>query len=63
MVRYQISDLDITNVLVAEFRESIRPCIPQIIGLLGRRDVDVRETGLNTLMELSEHGKISKFPT
>jgi hypothetical protein len=56
------SDLTVVDVLVAEFRESIKPAIPQMITLLGSwqaTDV-IHEAVANALSKLSEHGKISK---
>jgi hypothetical protein len=41
-----------------EFRESIRPAIPQIIALLGHYDYDVRDAGADALLKLSDHGKL-----
>ena len=41
----------------AEFRESIRPAIPQIITLLSDSDSDVRKVGTNVLSYLSEQGE------
>jgi hypothetical protein len=60
-VRCQIFQLNITNVLVAEFRELIRPFIAQIIGLLSHRNQDVCRAGLNALSKLSDYCKISIF--
>ena len=53
------------DVLAAEFRESIRPAIPQIIPLLSDSDFDVRKVGADALVKLSEQGefKISNFLT
>jgi hypothetical protein len=64
MVRYQISDLKVVDVLVAEFRESIMPAIPQMIALLGTWEAsDIHKLVSNALSKLSEHGKISNFLT
>jgi hypothetical protein len=43
-----------------EFRESIRPAIPQFIALLSDSDLYVHEAGV-ALLKLSEQGKVSKF--
>ena len=51
----------IVDVLVAEFRESFKPAIPQIIALLSDKEWIVRRAGADTLSRLSEQGKIS-FP-
>jgi len=51
----------ITEMIVDEFRESIRPAIPQIIALLSDSDEDVRMAGANALSNLSEQGSISNF--
>jgi hypothetical protein len=51
-------------VLVAECRESFRFAIPQMITLLGsREESDIRKAAANVLLNLSEHGEISNFPT
>ena len=42
--------------LLAEFRESIRPAIPQIVALLGDSNSDSRTAGANALSFLSEQG-------
>ena len=47
--------------LVAEFREFIKPAIPQIVILLSDNDGDVRTAGANALLYLAEQGKISTF--
>ena len=49
------------TVIVVEFRESIKPAIPQIIALLRESNEDVRRAGIDVLIALSEHGKISNF--
>ena len=46
------SGLYVTDVVVAEFGESISSAIPQIIS-----------THINRKSELSEYGNISNFPT
>jgi len=48
-------------IIVAEFRESIRPAIPQIIALLRDSDEDVCRAGTEALFTLSEQGKVSHF--
>ena len=50
-------------MLVAEFRESIRPAIPQMITLLKIRDSGVRTVVANALKKLSEQGRLSNFLT
>jgi HEAT repeat protein len=60
-VRYKFSDLNDTEVLVAEFQESIRPAIPQFITLLSDGELDVREAGVGALVKLSEQSKVSKI--
>lgn len=65
MVRCQLfSNLNVVHVvLVAEFRESIRPAIPRLITLLDSwEELDIRKVVANSLLKLSEHGKISDFP-
>ena len=63
-VRYIFSDLTVTDVLVAEFRESVKPAIPQMIALLGSwKESDIFKAVANALSKLSEHGKITNFPT
>jgi hypothetical protein len=66
MVSYKnfLPDLTVVDVLVAEFRKSIRPAIPQMITFLGsREESDICKSAANALLNLSEHGKISKFLT
>ena len=60
-VKYKFSDLSDTNVFIAEFRESIRPAIPEIISLLSDSVSDVRITGEDVLLKLSQQGRVSKF--
>ena len=60
-VRYRNSDLSVVDVLVAEFGESIRPAISQIIGLLSHSESNVRRAGADALSKFSEQGKVSKF--
>ena len=58
-VRYLIFLLtNVADVLVAEFRESIKPAIPQIIALLGYIEND-RRVGVYALSKLSDYGEIS----
>jgi len=63
MVRYQNFRLKITNVLVAEFRDGIRPAIPLIIALFGRNLWHVDNVVVDALSKLSEHCKVSNFVT
>ena len=60
-VRYHISDLNVVDVLVAEFRESIRSAIPQMITLLNIGDLDICMVVANALVKLSEQGRVSIF--
>jgi hypothetical protein len=60
-VRYQFSDLNVVDVLVAELRESIRPAIPQIISLLSDSELNVRMAGADALAKLSGQGKVLNF--
>ena len=53
--------MNITDVLVVEFRDIIRPAIRQIIALLSHSDLKVRKAGADALSELSEQGNISCF--
>ena len=62
-VRYNFSNLNDADVLVAEFRESIMPAIPEIISLLSDSNLSVRMAGADALSELSEQGNVSKFLT
>ena len=57
-VRYKFSDLDDTDVFVAEFRESIGHAIPEIVSLLSDGDWNVRIAGADALSKLSEQGKV-----
>ena len=62
--KVKISDLNVVDVLVlAEYRESIRPAIPEIIDLLSHEELDVCEVAADALSKLSEHGKTSNFLT
>ena len=49
-------------MLVAEFRESIRHAILQIIGLLSHSELNVRKAGADALSKLSEQGEVSNVP-
>ena len=60
-VRYQISNLNIVDVLAAEFRGSIWPAIPLMNDLLEIGNSDVCKVVVNTLAKLSEQGKVSIF--
>ena len=60
-VRYQFSELNVVDVLVAEFRASIRPAILQMIDLLEIGNSDVCKVVVNALAKLSEQGKVSIF--
>ena len=62
-VRYTFPDLDDADVFVAEFRELIRPAIPEIVSFLGDGERNVRIAGADALSKFSEQGKVSKFPT
>ena len=57
----KISDLTVVDVLVAEFRESISPIIPEIISLLFDWEINVRKAAADALWKLSEQGKVSNF--
>jgi len=46
-------------MIVAEFRGSIRPAIPQIIALLSDNTSYTRKAGVDALAKLSERGKVS----
>jgi hypothetical protein len=57
------SDLNVVDVLVAEFRESIKPAIPYMITFLNPSIApDVLKAVANALSKLSDNGKISNFP-
>lgn len=61
-VAYEVSNLNIVDVLsVAEFRESIRAAIPQIVNLLRPWKSYICELGANALLKLSEQGNVSIF--
>lgn len=53
--------LNVVDVLVAVFRETIRNCIPQIIVLLWNTDLDVRHSGADALLIISKQGNLSSF--
>jgi len=59
----KLFDLNIIDLLVAEFRESVRPAIKQIIALLNDRDWTIRQKALDELAKLSKQSKVSKFLT
>ena len=48
-------------LFVAEFRESIRAAIPQIVSLFRPWKSYIAEVGVNTLVKLSEQGSLSIF--
>jgi hypothetical protein len=56
-------DLDIADVLVANFQELIRPAIPKINTLLTAKEVDVCKAGLATLLKLLEQSNLWHFQT
>jgi hypothetical protein len=58
MVRYQISDLTVVDVLVAEFRETIMHAIPKIIAFLSLTELNVRQAAAYALSKLSGQGNI-----
>ena len=60
-VRYLNPDLNVADVLVAEFRESIRRAIPQIVSLLSYSERYVRIAGADALSKLSKEGKVLNF--
>lgn len=51
-----LSDLNVIDVLVAEFQDLVRPSIPHIIGLLGDSGLNVCVAGVDALSKLSEQG-------
>ena len=59
-VRYKISDPNDADVFIAEFRESIRRAISEIVSLLSDGESDVRRAGADALAKLSEQGKRSE---
>ena len=50
--------MNIADVLVAKYRESIMIAIPQIIALLSDKMTYVREAGADALSKLSEQGEV-----
>lgn len=61
MYGIKIFDLNIIDVLVAEFRESIVPAIPGLLSLLIHSRSNDRKVGVDALSRFSEQGKMSKF--
>ena len=59
-ISYQASDLNVV-LFVAEFQESIRVAIPQIITLLRPWNSYICEVGADALVKLSEQGRVSIF--
>ena len=59
----KFSDLKVVDVLVAEFRVTIEPVIPEITDLLSHGELNVRRAGADALSRLSEHGNILSFLT
>ena len=57
-VRYRFSDLNDTDLFVAEFHESIQRYIPEIVFLLSDVQWSVRIAGAYALSKLSEQGKV-----
>ena len=57
-VKYKFSDLDNTDAFVAEFQESIKPAIPEIVSLLSDHEGNVRIAGAGALSKLSEQGNV-----
>ena len=54
--------MNVVDVLfVAEFQESIRAAIPQIVSLLRPWKSYICEVGVNTLVKLSEQGNVLIF--
>ena len=51
------------DVHVAEFRESIRPAIPQIISLLSHGELNVCLVAAESLSKFSEQGEVKKLLT
>ena len=60
-VRYKLFNLIDTDVLVAEFRESIKPAVPEIISFLSDSELNVCMAAADALSKLSEKSKLSKF--
>ena len=57
-VKYKFSDLNDTDVFVAEFRDSIRLAIPVIVSFLSDGEQNVRRAGADALLKLLEKGKL-----
>ena len=55
--------MNVIDVLVAEFRESIKVAIPEMITLLRSGDSNIRKVAVNALLKLSEIGKVLNFLT
>ena len=60
-VSIKFCDLNVVDVLIAEFRKSIGVAIPQIIGLLGSSNWNVCEASADAFSKLSEQGKYRNF--
>lgn len=61
--KIKISDLNVIDLLVDMFRESIRHAIPEFIALLSHSELNVCEAGADALVKLSEQGTTSSFLT
>jgi len=48
-------------MIAAEFRESIRPAVPQIIAFLRHNEWYLCEAGADVLAKFSEQGKVSNL--
>ena len=57
------SDLNVVDLLVAEFRASIEPAISHIIALLSHRELKVRRASADALLEFSDQGNILTIST
>ena len=55
--------MNVVDVLLVEFRESIELAIPHIISLLSDSESHVREAGVDALSKLSEQCKALNFLT
>ena len=55
--------MNIADVLVVAFRESIMHAVPKIIALLSGSELNVRRAGVDALARLSEQGMVSNFLT
>jgi len=51
--------MNIADIVVAELRESMKSAIPHMIGFLSVSDDDLRKTGVNLLLNLSQEGSTS----